>query len=75
MLWIYQTLQWHAMLLVIGVAFFGLTKKLFSSFYDEGYAFSKTVGILLLSYGVFLLGNLRIAPFHIITLIIESKSR
>jgi len=70
MLWIYQTLQWYLMLLVVGVAFFGLTKKLFSSFFDQGYAFSKTGGILILSYSVFLLGNLHIAPFHLITLII-----
>jgi len=66
--WIYQTLQWYMMLFVVGVAFFGLTKKLFSSFFDQGYGFSKTIGILLLSYGVFLLGNLHIAPFHIVTL-------
>ena len=70
MLWIYQTLQWYCMLLVIGVAFFGITKKLLSSFFDQGYAFSKTVGILLLSYSVFLLGNLHVAPFHIITLVV-----
>jgi len=70
MLWIYQTLQWYIMLLVIGVAFFGLTKRFFSSFFDQGYAFSKTVGILLLSYSVFLFGNLHIAPFHIVTLLI-----
>lgn len=70
MAWIYQTLQWYCMLLVVGVAFFGISRKLFSSFFDQGYAFSKTIGILVLSYSVFLLGNLHIAPFHIITLII-----
>ena len=69
MSWIYQTLQWYGMLLVIGVAFFGVTRKLFASFFDQGYAFSKTVGILLLSYFVFLLGNFHIAPFHQITLL------
>jgi len=67
--WIFQTLQWYGMLLVLGVVFFGITRKLFSSFFDQGYAFSKTVGILLLSYGMFLLGNFHIVPFHRVTLI------
>lgn len=68
--WIFQTMQWYLMLLVVGVCFFGITKRFFSSFFDQGYAFSKTVGILLLSYSVFLLGNLHIAPFHFVTLVI-----
>jgi len=68
--WIYQTLQWYFALLCVGVVFFGITKKLFSSFFDQGYAFSKTIGILLLSYSVFLLGNLHIAPFNLVTLLI-----
>ena len=68
MQWIYQTLQWYGMLLLLGFIFFGITRKLFSSFFDQGYAFSKTIGILLLSYAVFLLGNLHFAPLHIITL-------
>jgi uncharacterized membrane protein len=66
--WIFQTLQWYFTLLCIGIIFFGITRKLFHSFFDRGYAFSKTIGILFLSYGVFLLGNLHILPFHVITL-------
>lgn len=62
--WIYQTLQWYFALFCIGVVFFGITQKLFHSFFDHGYAFSKTIGLLFLSYGVFLLGNLHILPFH-----------
>jgi uncharacterized membrane protein len=68
--WIYFTLQWYLALLCIGIVFFGITKKLFSSFFDQGYAFSKTIGILLLSYAVFLLGNLQIMPFSYITLLV-----
>ncbi len=68
--WIYQTLQWYFALLCIGVIFFGITKKLLSSFFDQGYAFSKTIGIIILSYTVFLLGNLHIAPFHLTTLLV-----
>ncbi len=69
MLWITQTLQWYGMLLVVGLMFFGLTRKLLGSFFDSGYAFSKTIGILLLSYSVFFLSSLHIAPFHPITLL------
>ena len=68
--WIYQTLQWYGMLLLLGVVFFGITRRFFSSFFDQGYAFSKTVGILLLSYSVFLLGSFHVAPFRYITLLI-----
>lgn len=66
--WIYQTLQWYFALLCLGVVFFGITKKLFPGFFDQGYAFSKTIGLLFLSYGVFLLSNLHILPFHELTL-------
>jgi len=66
MQWIYQTLQWYGMLLILGVVFFGITRKLFSSFFDQGYAFSKTIGILLLSYAAFLLGDLHVAPFSLV---------
>jgi uncharacterized membrane protein len=68
--WIYLTLQWYFALFCVGIVFFGITKKLFSSFFDQGYAFSKTIGILLLSYCIFLLGNLHIAPFNLTTLIV-----
>ncbi len=70
MQWIYQTLQWYVMLLMVGVIFFGIAKRLFHSFFDQGYAFSKTIGILFVSYGVFVLSNLHIAPFNRITLFI-----
>ncbi|PIV08458.1 hypothetical protein COZ40_02465 [Candidatus Roizmanbacteria bacterium CG_4_10_14_3_um_filter_39_13] len=66
--WIYQTLQWYFALMCLGVVFFGITKKLFHGFFDQGYAFSKTIGLLFLSYGVFLLSNLHILPFHELTL-------
>ncbi len=66
--WIYQTLQWYLVLFCIGIIFFGITKRVFGGFIDSGYAFSKTLGILLLSYGMFILGNFRILPFHIFSL-------
>jgi len=66
--WISQTLQWYFVLFCLGVIFFGITRKLFGHFIDSGYAFAKTVGILLLTYGMFVLGSFKILPFHLFTL-------
>lgn len=68
--WIYQTLQWYGALLVVGLVFFGITRKMMGGFFDQGYAFAKTIGILFLTYSIFVLGNLRIAPFHLVSLMV-----
>ncbi|MEK7096891.1 MAG: DUF2298 domain-containing protein [Patescibacteria group bacterium] len=68
--WILITLQWYLTLLVIGVVFTPLTKKIFKSFsFDFGYPFAKTLGIILLSYFVFVLGIVKILPFDRLALI------
>ena len=55
--------NWWIMLFIIGAIFLPLNSILFSKFYDQGYIFSKIVGITLISYTIFLLGTLRIIPF------------
>ncbi len=68
--WISITLQWYLTLLVIGLIFTPLTKKIFKSFsFDFGYPFAKTLGIILLSYFVFVLGIVKILPFDRLALI------
>ncbi len=68
--WISITLQWYITLLIIGVVFTPLTKKIFKSFnFDFGYPFAKTLGIILLSYLIFVLGIIKIAPFSRFSLI------
>ncbi len=68
--WILTTLQWYLALLVIGIIFIPLTKKIFKSFnFDFGYPFAKTLGIILLSYFVFVLGIVKILPFSRLSLI------
>ncbi|MFA6017195.1 MAG: DUF2298 domain-containing protein [Patescibacteria group bacterium] len=68
--WILITLQWYLALLVIGIVFTPLTKKVFKSFsFDFGYPFAKTLGIILLSYFVFVLGIVKILPFSRLGLI------
>lgn len=62
--WIKTTFYWYLMLFLLGLLFFPATKKIFKKyFYDYGYAFSKTIAILALSYTAFLLGLLKLVPF------------
>jgi len=68
--WILITLQWYITLLAIGIVFTPLTKKVFKNFnFDFGYPFAKTLGIILLSYFVFVLGIVKIIPFDRLALI------
>jgi len=63
-------IQWWSALFFVGVAAFPLTKRLFDDWHDQGYFFSKAVGFAVVSYIVFLLGILRIAPFTSLTIYI-----
>lgn len=67
--WFLTTIYWYLALFLLGILFFPLTKKFFSSFVDQGYAFSKTIAILVLSYTAFVLGVFKILPFTQLTLI------
>ncbi|QQG44507.1 MAG: hypothetical protein HYW86_01150 [Candidatus Roizmanbacteria bacterium] len=67
--WILTTLTWYLYLFVIGIVFFPLIRSILPNFFDEGYAFSKTLGIIFLSYTAFILGLTKIAPFTQLTLI------
>ncbi|MDO9027568.1 MAG: DUF2298 domain-containing protein, partial [Candidatus Roizmanbacteria bacterium] len=68
--WILTTLQWYFPLLIIGIIFTPLTKKVFKIFnFDFGYPFAKTLGIILLSYSVYVLGTVKILPFSRLSLI------
>ncbi len=61
--WVFSTLYWYFILLSIGIIFTPLTRRFFSQFADQGYPFAKTIGILLMSYVLYLLGTLHILPF------------
>ena len=54
---------WWLIVSGLGVVFTPLTFKLFPKFFDRGYAFSKIIGILIVSYVVWLLGSLKILQF------------
>ncbi len=55
--------QWWVMIFTIGIIFLPLTVKIFSSFLDKGYIFSKILGIVFISYIVFIFGTFKILPF------------
>ncbi len=70
MSWIFVTLQWYFTLFVLGIIFFPLTNRVFAGFFpDRGYAFSKIISILFLSYIVFVLGILKVLSFNQINII------
>lgn len=54
---------WWLTFFGFGIVFFPLTKKFFGNFFDQGYLFSKVLGILLSSYFIWLLASFRILPF------------
>ena len=62
--WLFQSFNWYIWIFALGLLFFPITKKVFSSFIDSGYAFSKIIAILSLSYLTFLFGFLKILPFE-----------
>ena len=66
---IYAVLQWWLVLVILGIAFTPVTFRLFSLFFDKGYLFSKIIGVILVGYGVLVLGTFHIAPFTYPTII------
>lgn len=69
---IIAVLQWWLLLFIIGIGFLPFTLLFFSRFFDKGYIFSKTLGIAISSYAIFLLGIIHIVPFNRVTGIITS---
>jgi len=57
-------LRWWLGLFGLGLIFLPLTRKIFADFFDQGYLFSKVIGILFSSYLVWLLASLKILPFY-----------
>ena len=68
--WLLYASTWYVMLLLIGVIFFPLTRRIFHTLYDQGYGFTKGIGILLLSYSMFVLGTIKVLPFTFFSLLL-----
>ncbi|MDP3888674.1 MAG: DUF2298 domain-containing protein [bacterium] len=60
--------SWWFLFFSLGIISLPLTWFFFHNFFDTGYSFSKIIGVLLLSYLVWLLGSLRIFSFSVSTI-------
>ena len=58
-----QIFYWWLTILLIGIAFFPLVNKIFNSFRDGGWIFSKTIGLLFSAWILFICNSLHILPF------------
>ncbi|OGK39191.1 hypothetical protein A3F34_00420 [Candidatus Roizmanbacteria bacterium RIFCSPHIGHO2_12_FULL_44_10] len=70
MQWFLMVGIWYLVLLFLGLVFFPITKKFFKSFYDYGYPFAKTVGIILVSYSIFVLSTYKVLEFSHLSLLL-----
>ena len=61
---------WWIVIQLLGVAGLPITLWCFRALPDRGYAFSKSMGLLLTSYGAWLLAMLGIAPFGVALLVV-----
>lgn len=59
------TIQWWLFLFFLGIIALPLTIMLFGVFFDKGYAFSKIIGLICLSYIIFAFSTLHIVPFTV----------
>src|SRR3989338_5498120 len=63
-------LFWYGILTSLGLIAFTISRGLFRSFPDRGYAMAKILGFLVPAYAVWLLASVRIAPFTLTTILI-----
>lgn len=69
--WLAVSIYWYLVLFIIGLIFVPVTRYIFGTFfYDRGYPFAKTIGILLISYTAFLFGFIKILPFEVYSLLV-----
>ncbi len=69
--WLVTTLYWYVILLIVGVAFFPLARRLFGAhFIDQGYGFTKAIGIVVVAYFMFVGGIVHIVPFAQVSIVV-----
>lgn len=61
---------WWLVLFALGIGFMPITSKIFSSFHDNGYIFSKTLGLAISGYIMWLLSSLKLVKFSSISCLI-----
>jgi len=58
----YPVLVWWLVLELLGLAFFPVCALIFTRFRDRGYGLAKTLGVLVMGYGVWMAASLHLAP-------------
>lgn len=56
-------MQWWFVVFLLGIIFFPLSSLFFSRFYDKGYLFSKTFGIAVSGYILWVLSSIKVLKF------------
>jgi len=64
------TIIWWLSLFLIGLIFLPVTEKIFSRFFDKGYLFSKIIGLVILTFILWILSSLKILPFYQISIFV-----
>jgi uncharacterized membrane protein len=65
---LYYVIKWWLYILILGWALMPAASRAFAGFYDTGYLFSKTLGILSVSYLVWLFSAVKVLPFAVHTI-------
>ncbi len=62
--WLFISFNWYIYLLLTGLIFYPLTKKILKGFrFDFGFPFSKTLAIIFISYLSYVLSSIHLLPF------------
>src|SRR3989344_680639 len=59
----FSVVQWWGLFFVIGFIFLPIIFSIFPNFFDKGYIFAKTLGLVIISYIIFLISILHLLPF------------
>ncbi len=63
-------IKFWLVLFIIGILFLPITTKIFRGFFDKGYIFSKILGVIILSYTLFLFSTTYILPFNTLSILL-----
>jgi uncharacterized membrane protein len=64
------TFQWGFTIFLVGLAALPYAHRLFSKWWDGGYLWAKSLGLIMLTYLIYILGVAHIAPFTFVTVLI-----
>lgn len=54
---------WYLTIQLLGLSVWPLARRIFKKFPDRGWAFSKILGIIVVTYVIWMLGSVRVLPF------------